>query len=156
MSTQAAWSWIWPLYPDTKLNFREEFWVRYKKILFLFCQAKQTNALKTVCPDLEVVVRSFIVMVQRGHDQLVNILWLVDGEVIRSQYHQLLASNSSGVCVLVNSIQLTSPTWWRFQYLQNNSKILLCESLGGTRTLPLGCPIVSGLLLSGLCIPSVP
>ena len=32
------------------------------------------NALKTVCPDLERIVRSFIVMVQRGCDQLVDIL----------------------------------------------------------------------------------
>ena len=32
------------------------------------------NALKTVCPDLEGVVRSIIVMVQRGCDQLMDIL----------------------------------------------------------------------------------
>ena len=33
------------------------------------------NALRIVCPDLEPVMRSFIVTVQRGgHDQLVNIL----------------------------------------------------------------------------------
>ena len=29
---------------------------------------------KTVCPNLERIVRVFIVMVQRGHDQLVGIL----------------------------------------------------------------------------------
>ena len=32
------------------------------------------NALKTVCPDLEGIVRSFIVMVQTWCDQLVDIL----------------------------------------------------------------------------------
>ena len=32
------------------------------------------NALKTMCPNLEGVVRSFIVVFQRGHDQLVDLL----------------------------------------------------------------------------------
>ena len=43
----------------------------------MLSQAKgpqQANALKTVCPDLEGVVRTFIVMVQRGRDQLVDVL----------------------------------------------------------------------------------
>ena len=34
----------------------------------------QADALKTVCPDLEGIVRSFIVMVQTWCDQLVDIL----------------------------------------------------------------------------------
>ena len=55
-------------------------------------------------------------------DQLVDILLLVGGEVIRNQHHQPSGSNRSGVYVLVGSIQFTSSTWWEFQYLQNSSK----------------------------------
>ena len=45
----------------------------------LYCFARQrgpqqANVLKTVCPDLERIVRRFLVMVQRGRDQLVDIL----------------------------------------------------------------------------------
>ena len=47
---------------------------------------------------------------------------LVGGEVIRRQHHQPSGSNWSGVYMLVGSIQLTSPTWWGFQNLQNSSK----------------------------------
>ena len=49
--------------------------MKQKRIALLLCQAKgsqQANALKT---HLEGVVRSFIVMIQRGGcDQLVDIL----------------------------------------------------------------------------------
>ena len=44
------------------------------------------------------------------------------GAVIGSQCHQPSSSSESGVYVLVGSVQLTSPTWWGFQYLQNSSK----------------------------------
>ena len=47
---------------------------------------------------------------------------LVGGEVIGSQHHQPSSSNHSGIQALVSSIQLTSSTWWGFQYLQNSSK----------------------------------
>ena len=56
------------------------------------------------------------------HDQLVEFFGLVGGEVIRGQHYQSSDSNQSGVCMLVGSIQLTSPTWWGFQYLQNSSQ----------------------------------
>ena len=36
--------------------------------------SQQANALKTVCPNLEGIVGSFIVMVQRGRDELVDLL----------------------------------------------------------------------------------
>ena len=39
-----------------------------------------------------------------------------------SQRHQPSGSSWSGVYLLVVSIQLTSSTWWGFQYLQNSSK----------------------------------
>ena len=48
--------------------------------------------------------------------------WLVGGEIIGSQHHQPSGSKQSGVYMLVGSIQLTSSTWWGFQYLQNSSK----------------------------------
>ena len=47
---------------------------------------------------------------------------LVGGEVIGSQHHQPSSSDSSRFYIVVGSIQLTSSTWWRFQYLQNSSK----------------------------------
>lgn len=34
-------------------------------------------------------------------------------------------SNLSGVYMLVGSMQLTSSTWWRLQYLQNSSRLWL-------------------------------
>ena len=57
--------------------------------------------------------------------------------------------------VFVSSIQLVSPTWWGFQYLQNSSKILFCISLEepSLRNLPWGCTIVSILFISSLSIP---
>ena len=49
---------------------------------------------------------------------IVDIFLMADGEVIESQQHQP-GSNYSGVYVIVGSIQLNSPIWWGFQYLQN-------------------------------------
>ena len=54
-------------------------------------------------------------------DQQWTFLWLFGAEVIGSQHHQPLGPKSR-VNVFVGSIQLTSSTWWRFQYLQNISK----------------------------------
>ena len=48
-----------------------------------------------------------------------TFFWLVGGEVIRSQHCQPPGFNWSGVCVLVSSTQLTFPTLWGCQYLQN-------------------------------------
>ena len=49
-----------------------------KAIALLLCQAKGTqsaNAIKTMCPNLRKTVRSIIIIIaQRGHDQLVDIL----------------------------------------------------------------------------------
>ena len=55
-------------------------------------------------------------MVQRGRDQLVDILLIGCGEVSGNQRHQPSGSNRSGVYLLVGSIQLTSSTWWEFQF----------------------------------------
>ena len=48
-------------------------------------------------------MRSFMVMVQRGHDQLKDMLQWVGGEVSKSQ-HQPSDSNWSGIHMLVGSI----------------------------------------------------
>lgn len=59
--------------------------------------------------NLERVVRSLIVIIQRGWDQIVDVLrisrWL-GGEVCGSQYHQTSGSNWPGVFVLGGSLQL--------------------------------------------------
>ena len=58
--------------------------------------------------------------------------------------------------MLVVSIQLTSPTWWGFQDLQNSSKILLCVSLEGE---PGPCPKAALLFLltvPPLCLHPLP
>ena len=71
---------------------------------------------------------------------------MAGGEVIGKQHHQPSGSNWSGVYVLVGSRQLTSPTYWGFQPLQNSSKILLCMSLKGD---PGPCLKAASLLLDG-------
>ena len=43
----------------------------------------------------------------------------------RSQYHQPSGFNWSGVYIGLVNMQLTSSSWWAFQYLQKNSKIWL-------------------------------
>ena len=54
----------------------------------------------------------------------------------------------SGIPELEGGTQLTSPMWWRFQYLQNSSKIIvMCIPWRGAGTLPQGCTIVSSLFL---------
>ena len=103
----------------------------------LYCFTRQrgpqrANALTTVCPDLAGVV-SFIVMVPRGRDQLADSLligwWGGKWESASSTF----CSNQSGVYVPVGSIQLASPTWWGFQYLQNSSKICYVYPLRGNQ-----------------------
>ena len=94
-----------------------------------------------MCPNLEGLVRCFTVMVQRGLICLWTFFWLVGGEV-RSSIFNLLVPGP-GVYGLVGIMLLISPTWWRFQYLQNCSKIVMCIPWGGTRTLVQGWTIVS-------------
>ena len=91
----------------------------------------------------EVELNSFIVLPCKGdhrwlmpkiHDVLPTefkelgvvsswtFFWLVGDEVIESQHRQPSSCNWSEVYKFVGSIQLTSSTWWIFQYLQNSSK----------------------------------
>ena len=71
-----------------KLNLASVFWHHIKsqrhslgwnrqEQLYRFARQRGSqwaNALKTVCPNLKEVVRCFPFMVQKGHDQLVDIL----------------------------------------------------------------------------------
>ena len=97
----------------TVLTWRQSFgWSRRE---WLYCFVRQrgpqwTNALETELTTLERVVRSLTVSSW-------TFFWLVGGEVRRSQHHPLLGSSWSEVYVFVGNIQLTSPTWWRFQTL---------------------------------------
>ena len=49
-----------------------------ERIASLLCQAKgdsaMCHALKTMCPNMGKIVRRFIVIIQRGHDQSTDIL----------------------------------------------------------------------------------
>jgi len=69
-------SQFWLLYPDTELNLGDGF--RWSRKEWPYCFDRQrgpqcANALKPVCPKLETW-RSFIVVIQRGHDHLMDIL----------------------------------------------------------------------------------
>ena len=100
------------------------------------------SCLEKLCPNLEKIVSSFIVMVQGGCDQLVDILLMGGGEVNRCQYHEPSGYSWSGVHMLVGSIP--SLTWRGFQYLQSSSEILLCVSIDGE---PGPCPKAALLFL---------
>ena len=80
---------------------------------------------------------------------------MVGGEVSGSQHRQP-CSNRSGIYRVVGSTQLTSPTWWVFQYPENSSKVLSCISLEGESE---PWPQAALLLLvcsSLICFPSFP
>ena len=128
-------------------SWRQSF--RWNRKEYLYCFARQMGpqwayALKTVCPNLDGVVRSFIVMVQRGHDLLLNILligwWWGKWESASSTFwfqpvwglhacgqHTVNFSHLVGVSVSV----------------KKPKDIVMCIPWGGTWTLPQGCIIVS-------------
>ena len=70
------------------------------------------------------MLRSLRVFKEQGVFSLWRYIWLVGDEGFRSQHRQPSTSYWSVVSVLVNSIQVTSPTWWGFQHLQNSSKVM--------------------------------
>ena len=78
---------------------------------------------------MEGIVRSLIVFKEQSMVNSRTFFCLVGNEVSGGRHHPPSASNQSGVYVLVVSIQFPSPTCWRFQHLQNSSKIFLCVSL---------------------------
>ena len=88
-----------------------EFWVKSTERALLFCQQKgsQLSALKTVCPALEGVVSSLILLKEQGVISLWMFFWLTGGEVIGSRHHPPSGSNRPGVSELVGSVQSTSP-----------------------------------------------
>ena len=68
----------WPLCTGAKLNLRDRILGEVEKNSFIALPGKGGHngimPSKLLCPHLEGVVRSFMVMVQRGRDQLVDIL----------------------------------------------------------------------------------
>ena len=55
---------IQPLYPGTELNLRDRVFGEVEKNNFVALPgATRLSALKTICPELEGLVRRFIVMV---------------------------------------------------------------------------------------------
>ena len=128
----------------------------------LYCFARQRgpqqgNALKIKCLNLEVVVRSFIVKIQRGGcDQFVDILWIGwwwgRWESASSTFR---FQSVWGVYVLVGSIQLTSPGGG-FSISNQFRDIFRYIPWWGARILPQGCTIVTWLFLPCLCISFLP
>ena len=81
--SQCQWevrSQIQPLCPDTELILGGRVLDHIEKIKAnLCCFAGQrglqwADVLKTVCPNLEMIMSCFVLVVQRGLDQLVDIL----------------------------------------------------------------------------------
>ena len=65
------------LYPDTKLVLRDKVLGEVEKNSFIALPGNGGHSGLTpskLCPNLELAVRSFTVMVQRGCDQLVDFL----------------------------------------------------------------------------------
>lgn len=67
------------LYTSPELNLRGRVWSDVEKEeLFYFARQRGPElwpmTSKIMCPNLEKIMRSFIVIVQRGSDQLVDIL----------------------------------------------------------------------------------
>lgn len=76
------------LYSCVKSNVRDRVWCsREKGWLYHFArqirEATVDSGTQTMCPHLGKIVRSFILTVQRGRDQLVNTLLMVCGEINR-------------------------------------------------------------------------
>ena len=94
------------LYTGAELNLRQSFgWSRKEE---LYCFARQrgpqlANALKTTCPNLGKTVRSFMVIVYKGSDQLMDILlmgwWW-------GKWESASSTSCSGVYMLVGSVPL--------------------------------------------------
>ena len=76
------WSQVGPLYSNTELNLRDTVLGGVEKNNFIAFPGKGGQSglmLSELCPDIERVVRSFIVMIQRECEQLSDVL-LTDGD----------------------------------------------------------------------------
>ena len=137
-----CWSWIQTLYPDIKLNLEDRVLGEGEKNCFaLPSKGGQSGLMPS---KLCVPTWGGQWGVEEGVISSWTFFWLIGGEVNGSQQPQPFGSNRSGIYVLVGSTQLTSPTWWGFQDLQNSSKILLCISVDGE---PGPCPKAALLFL---------
>ena len=122
--------------PQHQINSqRQSFGWSRKEQLYCFARPRgpQQQMPSKLCPSVEEAARCSTVTVQRGRDQLVDTL------LIGWWWHKWESASPpfwfhrSGVYRLVGSIQLTSPTWWGCQSLQNSSKRLLHVSLRGNQ-----------------------
>ena len=101
---------------------------------------QQTHALKTMCPNLERTVRSFIVKVQRGHGLLTDIFpmggWWGKKESASSTFR----FNWSGVYMLVGSLLWINLNFSHLEGLSISTKqtkdTVAFISWWGTKTLP--------------------
>lgn len=142
--------------PQHQINSQRWVLGEVEKNSFIALQgqgAAAANALKTV--SQHGGGSAFTVTVQRGRDQLVDTL------LIGWWWHKWESASPpfwfhwSGVYRLVGSIQLTSPTWWGCQSLQNSPKdCCMCPS-GGTRTLTPGFHYCFSWLFLG-CLEPLP
>ena len=69
-----TWSWIWPLYPDIELNLRDRVLDAVWKNSFIALSGKCGHSSLIASKLCVPTWKSFIVIVQRGHDQLLDIL----------------------------------------------------------------------------------
>ena len=102
-----AWSST-SLYSCVKSHVRDRVSGEVEKGSFITLPGRHggprwTQALKTMCPLLGKIVRSFVLTVQRGYDQL---LLMVCGEINRGSMLSAFRSHWPGVYMLVGSIPL--------------------------------------------------
>ena len=116
---------------------------------------------KTMCPHLGEIVRSFIVMVQRGRDQLTDIIlmgWRWGKQESASptfRFRLVWGLRACGQRTIVINFSHLEGVSVPAEQLKD---IVVCICCWGTRTLPQGCTIVSldCLFLPGLASPPFP
>ena len=129
-----------------------------KRIALLLCQANGDTAgscLEKLRVHLERIVRSFIVIFQRGCRQLVDSLLMGGWWGKKESTSSIFRSSWSGVFLLVGSIPSLIINFSHLQGVSVSAEHLkgtaVCIPWWGTRTLPHGC-----LFLPGLAYPPFP
>ena len=119
-SARTSLAEIQPLYLSTGLDLGDRVRGEVEKNSFVVWSGKGGYRMRMplrlhVLPGGEV--RSFTVLKEQGVVTSWTFFWFVG-----SQHHQPSGFNRSVVSVLVGCRQLTSSTWWGFEYLQKSSK----------------------------------
>ena len=119
-SARTSLAEIQPLYLSTGLDLGDRVRGEVEKNSFVVWSGKGGYRMRMplrlhVLPGGEV--RSLTVLKEQGVITSWTFFWLVG-----SQHHQTSGFNRSVVSVLVGCRQLTSSTWWGFEYLQKSSK----------------------------------